>query len=368
MLDERVIVAENKMADYAELLGRVARQTLSLSLNRSEADVQSGVPEAARWVRWDWSIGVAFYGLLQASEFLGDPALITGMKKWLDERLADATRLPMPSINTTALLPLVLHLYEMTGDPKYEQVCQFFDNYLLNEIPRTPDGAWTHTVVGRVYSNEVWADTLFMAGLYMVRRGRFLQNDHFLQEAARQFELHFAMLYDEQSRLFYHGWDAANWRALGVKWGRGNAWALASAIEYLEIWRKLDVAAPIWLPTIQNQVEALLPLQTADGSWRTVLDSPATYPETSATAGIAYGLAKGVRLGIWHSAQAARYLAAADQAGAALARQIDAEGNVLGGSTGTPIKADANEYNNVPCRVTPFTQGLALLALSEFCI
>jgi unsaturated rhamnogalacturonyl hydrolase len=47
----------------------------------------------------------------------------------------------------------------------------------------------------------------------------------------------------------------------------------------------------------------------------------------------------------------------------ALVAKIDDEGNVLGGSSGTAIKENVAEYNAVPLAVTPFTQGLALMAL-----
>ncbi len=45
---------------------------------------------------------------------------------------------------------------------------------------------------------------------------------------------------------------------------------------------------------------------------------------------------------------------------------VDAEGNVLRGSSGTPIKRDVAEYAQVPYAITPFSQGLALMALCEF--
>jgi unsaturated rhamnogalacturonyl hydrolase len=113
------------------------------------------------------------------------------------------------------------------------------------------------------------------------------------------------------------------------------------------------------LGKLNSQMAALEEHQDANGYWRTVLDHHDTYPETSVTAGVAAGALKGIRLGLIEDG----YEEMAQKAIQALVAKIDDEGNVLGGSSGTAIKKSVAEYNNVPLAVTPFTQGLALMAL-----
>ncbi len=55
----------------------------------------------------------------------------------------------------------------------------------------------------------------------------------------------------------------------------------------------------------------------------------------------------------------------AQRATKAVLDNVDEEGNVLRGSSGTPIKRNVAEYGQVPYAITPFTQGLALMALCE---
>jgi unsaturated rhamnogalacturonyl hydrolase len=74
---------------------------------------------------------------------------------------------------------------------------------------------------------------------------------------------------------------------------------------------------------------------------------------------VAAGVLKGIRLGLIDD----RYEEMAQKAIQALVAKIDDEGNVVGGSSGTAIKENVAEYNAVPLAVTPFTQGLALMAL-----
>jgi unsaturated rhamnogalacturonyl hydrolase len=342
---------------HSDLIEKIAQRTLNLSFQYTQADVAAKVPEAHRWFNWDWSIGVAFYGLGRVAAVL-EPNYLVEIKKWVDARLQTADDLPVPCVNTTALLLTVLQLHKTFGDEKYEALCQKYDAYFLEQAERTPGGTLAHTVVGKIYPGEVWADTLFMGVLYLQQRGLLLDDQELLAEAMRQFELHLSCLFDRKSGLFYHGWDDLNKKPLGVKWGRGNAWVLVSFVEFAG---RCPLVWAEWLEVMHRHIATLVSLQTVDGFWRTVLDEPETYPETSATAGIAYALIKGINLGLFDS----KYLPVARKALDALVTKIDAEGNVLGGSSGTAIKANPLEYNQVPCRVTPFTQGLALLALTE---
>jgi unsaturated rhamnogalacturonyl hydrolase len=110
-----------------------------------------------------------------------------------------------------------------------------------------------------------------------------------------------------------------------------------------------------------TQVNALLPLQTASGAWRTLLDDPSSYEEISATAGIGYGLLKGHRLGLGTSAWRTAGLKALE----AVMANIDEAGTVLNVSYGTRMGHDLQFYRDIPIQPTCYGQALAILCLSE---
>lgn len=346
------------MADRAwrDIMAVVAERTLELS----ESFVD-GEALGRRWSTWDWSIGVAFYGVLRAEETLAAGGRYSArMKRWIDKRIGT---LPAVCVNTNALLLTVLHLHAMRPEPAYADLFAAFDDYLANRAPRVPSGALAHTVVGHDYAGQVWADTLFMSALYMMRRGVLLGRGEMIREAMFQLERHLTLLRDERTQLFWHGWDDVRRKPLGERWGRGNAWIAASVVEMLELYAPHGDAGTTQriAAVLGQQLAALEALQEPDGCWRTVLDDASTYAETSVTAGVAFAARKAVRLGLADR----RFGAMAERAMRAVVGRIDPQGDVLGGSSGTPVCSGASAYNAIPTEVTPFAQGLALLALCE---
>lgn len=112
---------------------------------------------------------------------------------------------------------------------------------------------------------------------------------------------------------------------------------------------------------LADQVEALLPLQAETGMWHTLLDEPSSYLETSASAGIAYGLLKGARLGVGD----ARWRTAGLRALDAVIDAVDEGGVVTGVSYGTRMGHDLQHYRDIPIQPTGYGQSLAILALVE---
>ena len=344
--------------DTRRVLKKVAGRTLDLAFRYRQDDLDR-VSDAQRWYDWDWYMGVALYGLWKAHELLQNETYILRIKQWIDQRIE--TGIQTVCVNTCAPMTTVLRLHQLYPDERYEALCQTFDAYVLSQAPRTPSGAMAHTVIGQDFVGQVWADTLFMSIVYLTQRGLYLNSRAHLEETAKQHVLHLDSLYDEKDGLFYHGWDDVAKKPLGVKWGRGNAWIIVSMMEMLE---NIPLDAPertVHLEKLNNQMAALEEHQDANGYWRTVLDHHDTYPETSVTAGVAAGVLKGIRLGLIDD----KYREMAQKAMQALVARVDDEGNVLGGSSGTAIKQNVAEYNDVPLAVTPFTQGLALMALCE---
>lgn len=341
-----------------EQLNRMVRQTLSLSQKYGQ-DEHDDIEW--RWARWDWSIGVAFYGIAQAYEVSPHAGWFEEMQRWIDAKIDGGMK--NVCVNSTMPLHAVLSLRErLLDDPKYERICERYDRYLMQEQKRTPSGAIPHFMSAGGAAAEIWADTLFVSVIYLARRGAALGEKSYVREAVKQLVLHMAKLRDESSKLYFHGWDDVASKPLGFLWGRGNAWVTSAAVDILQYEPEDTQEKRLAVGMLNEQLDALACLQDESGMWRTVLDRPDSYLETSVTAGVAYGILKGIRLGLVDE----KFKPAAERAVAAVLANVDAEGNVLGGSSGTAVQADLEGYRTIPLQVTAFTQGLGLLAVAEW--
>ena len=96
-----------------------------------------------------------------------------------------------------------------------------------------------------------------------------------------------------------------------------------------------------------------------------MIDVEETYCETSATAAIAYGVLKGVRLG-WLPQEP--YQAMGMLSADAVIGQIDETGAVQGVSGGTGMGHSLQHYKDIIVTPTAYGQGLTFLMLTELMI
>ncbi|MFI2856186.1 glycoside hydrolase family 88 protein [Paenibacillus sp. JSM ZJ436] len=335
-------------------IDQMVKVTLHQSLHYSLQEEQSW-----RWDSWSWNMGVAFYGIYQAFARNENYEYVRAMKEWVYHNLDN---IPNLSVNTNAMMLPILLMQKVTDlSPEVTALFQTYDEYVLNDAPRISSGAIAHTTEHKSHSDQVWADTLFMSVIYLVTRGKLLGNSVYIDSGLHQLLLHMNHLRDVRDGLYFHGWSDQQKRHLGVKWGRGNAWIAVSAIELLELASDHPLRDTI-IKMLEQQLTSLSSLECPEGGWRTVLDHPDTYAEASVTAGIAYAVMKGIRLGFVDEKHSQMAIRAVKR----LQGWIDEEGYVLNGSGGTPILESWQEYQDRECYVTPFTQGLALLALCEY--
>jgi unsaturated rhamnogalacturonyl hydrolase len=121
-----------------------------------------------------------------------------------------------------------------------------------------------------------------------------------LEEARKQFLVHLQYLSDRRTGLFFHGFTFENnANFANALWARGNSWVTIVIPEYLEL---LDLATDdgyrqYLVEMYVSQVEALAHYQNKEsGMWHTLIDDPTSYVESSAIAGFAFGILKGIRL------------------------------------------------------------------------
>ena len=85
------------------------------------------------------------------------------------------------------------------------------------------------------YKNQLWADSIFMAGMFMVAYGKEAGDKKLLADGIEQFKIHLECLYDADAQLFTHGYHCIEEKHLGAHWGRGNGWVVAALSEIFNI-------------------------------------------------------------------------------------------------------------------------------------
>lgn len=137
-----------------------------------------------------------------------------------------------------------------------------------------------------------------MTVLFLLKAGKVFGREGYVEEAKYQFLFHIKYLQDRKTGLFYHGWTFdGRHNFAGAFWARVNSWFTSGAVEFLEIYGVDDAVSRFVKTSWVDQVKELIKYQGENGLFNTLVDIEETYYETSATAGIAYGILKGVRLG-----------------------------------------------------------------------
>lgn len=205
-------------------------------------------------------------------------------------------------------------LLQQTGDQRYRQRCdKIYRQYL--KIRRTPDGAVSHLMWG----TELWDDTVFMVGQFLIAMYRATGDERYLTELGLQMRTHRARLHDEATGLWVHGWDANNkdglpyfcgqmgWpddstRRSAEIWGRGNGWIFVTLSDALETMPRTH---PLWAEFAGYLKEMTLHLPALQdprtGHWYQLPvrpTDPENFMESSCTAMFAYGLLVALDLGI----------------------------------------------------------------------
>jgi unsaturated rhamnogalacturonyl hydrolase len=113
----------------------------------------------------------------------------------------------------------------------------------------------------------------------------------------------------------------------------------------------------------RNQCSALLRHQdSATGLWHTVLTEPASPLENSGSAGILYGMLRGIRTGVLETEI---YLSAVEKGVHSLLNAVTHEGILEGVSYGTPVAMNQETYAAIPEHPMPYGQALAMMVFTE---
>jgi unsaturated rhamnogalacturonyl hydrolase len=306
---------------------------------------------------WDWPCGVAFYGICKAWEVTQNKNYLDFLVNWVNEYLDIG--LPPFTINAVSMGHTMITLHEATGDEKYLEIALNKAEYLKNKAVRFGENVFQHTVSqDNDFPEQAWADTLFMAALFLLRMGIKINNNDYINDALNQYYWHEEFLQDEKTNLYYHGWNNIKKDHMsGIFWARGNSWVAITMAEALKL---INYLYPMFMRiegSLRDQLSALVRLQSPEGLWHTILTDNTSYLEVSASTGIAASLV------IYGNALHKKYIYKALDG---ILNNIADDGSVKNVSAGTAVMTDAEGYKKIPKkRVQGWGQGLALAFLSS---
>ncbi len=303
---------------------------------------------------WDWPCGVAYYGIAAAYEATGKTGYLDALKERVDE-LIDLG-LPVFTVNTCAMGHVLLTLFQVTGEETYKKIIEDKIAYLEQDALRFGAHVLQHTVsAANDFPEQCWADTLFMAALFLLRAGVLLKRPELVDDALNQWYWHIQYLQDEKNGLWFHGYDNRKKDHMsGFYWGRANCWAAYTMSEVSHILPECYLY-PAYLEiagSLNEQLSNLKLYQTEDGLWRTLLDDEESYEEVSASAGI------GAAMLLKKNPLYIKYI---NRTVEGILENISEDGRVMNVSAGTAVMKDRDGYRNISRKwIQGWGQGMAL--------
>lgn len=291
--------------------------------------IQQSSPEKTAWniervrqgkpASWNYIDGCMLTALLEMARILGDSRYSVFVESFVDSfigedgtiRTWEKEKQTLDDINEGRVL---FPLYAMTGKEKYRLAAERL-HAALQQQPRTHEGSWWHKAI---YPNQVWLDGIYMAQVFAaLYEKHFGQGDY--SDVVGQLRIVRQHMFDEQKRLYYHGYDASRtvfWadKETGLSqsfWLRAMGWFAIALVDLAELLpegsEKAEVAA--LLSEMMAGVSTYADEDT--GMYWQVVDQPGregNYLETSGSSMMAYAMLKGARLGVLAKEYAAKGL------------------------------------------------------------
>lgn len=261
---------------------------------------------------WNYEDGCVLMGTLLLYRVTGDNYFKNFIVHYMDQFINEDGSINyynkehynIDCINTGKIL---FFLYEETKKEKYRAAVEVLMDQLRSQ-PRTKSNNFWHK---KIYPNQVWLDGLYMAQpFYMEYETKFNGKKNY-NDIISQFKNVRKYLYNEDKKLYYHGYDEARiqfWadKKTGVSpnfWLRAMGWymmALADTMdkiseEVFEHYKTLEML-------FKECVKGILPYQDRESKlFYQIIDRGGyknNYLETSGSAMISYSILKGCSLGV----------------------------------------------------------------------
>jgi len=358
-------------------------QKMALTAMHLWPDSFSVVP--GRPARWSYDQGVILKGIEGIWLATGDPKWFNYIQHSMDYFVGEDGSIKdynpgsynIDHVNNGKLL---LTLFRVTGKEKYKKAVLRLREQLRTH-PRTNEGGFWHK---KVYPYQMWLDGLYMGQPFYAEYAQVFGADSIFNDVTQQFVLMEKNARDPKTGLLYHGYDELRkeqWanKQTGVSphfWGRALGWYGMALVDALDYFPDEHPGRKELIAILNRLAAAVVKVQDgATGMWYDIVDLPGrkpNYTESSATAMLAYTLAKAARKGYI----AATYRANAKKAFDGLVRnkltQINSFTNLEGtvsvsGLGGKPYRDGSFDYymREKVVQNDPKGMGAFILAANE---
>jgi unsaturated rhamnogalacturonyl hydrolase len=305
--------------------------------------------------RWFWGEGVCLLAAVRASASRGQGPpdfVVDYARRFL------STAPVVEHVNNLAPGAAVAELHRHNPDAGFDELLRSCVDW-FEQAPaatRAPNGALEH------WPGGVWADTVYMAGEFLLRAGQSLGRPDLIGAAVDQWLAHAELLQFPVSGLVAHGTDRG--RRIDCFWGRANAWFALVGADLSELDMTVYPRVQEVRERLARQLFALADLQPPHGVWDVLVDSPPECRgilETSAAAGIGAAM---LRAGTFMRSSV--LVSAGDLAVRGALAYVD-DGTLTRVSAGTVLQLIPFGYSVIrDDRQQPWGQGLALEAVAAW--
>lgn len=287
-----------------ELLEKSTLDVPAWNIEKAKAGQKAG---------WNYIDGCMILALLEIYRATGEKKYYEFADAFIDHRvMEDGTiagyRVEEYNIDNVNAGKTLFALYEIGGKEKYRKAIDLIYSQIQGQ-PRTAEGNFWHK---KIYPNQVWLDGMYMGQpFYMEYETKFNKRENYA-DIFRQFENVVRNMRDEETGLYYHGYDASRevfWcdKETGLSknfWLRALGWysmALLDTLHKCEPGQEYRAEYDNLKKVFIDLVDSMLKFQHESGLWYQL---PAlggkepNYLETSGSSIMAYCLLKGVRLGV----------------------------------------------------------------------
>jgi rhamnogalacturonyl hydrolase YesR len=305
--------------------------------------------------QWHYTFMVGSYGLLRASETLGEQEYFDYFKEHMRLMVEyfDYMRYEHEHFSSPSFLDIssTLHDLDSIGSigrnlceyyfrTKDEDTLPILDTMLQameTNIPRFEDGIFHR-------ERDMWADDTFMSCPFLVRMASIKGERRYAEEAVKQLLGFKKRLFIEEEELFSHIFFLSDETANRIPWGRGNGWVFVSMADVLSHAPKDTPGYEELSEVFVRFARGLARVQDTDGLWHQVLNRRDSYSETSCTALFSIGMCQGMRLNILGE----EYKGCVERAyRGILAHKVDENAYVYGVCMGSGNAREAEYYMNL---------------------
>ena len=260
----------------------------------------------AKCHNWNYEQGLVLEAFYRMWKLSGDEKYYSYLKKNIDyyvEPDGNIKTYKLEDYNLDNIAPgkVLLHLYSITEEEKYKKAADHLIQQLQNQ-PRTSEGGFWHK---QRYPYQMWLDGLYMAEPFYTEYAVMFDKPEYFEDIANQFLLIKKHSKDEETGLYYHGWDESRQQKwadpeTGLSqnfWGRSIGWFMMGLVDVLDNFPHDHPDRKTLEGMFVDLSKSLMNFRDADKKlWYQIVDQgdrEGNYIETSSSLMIIYSLAKG---------------------------------------------------------------------------